>query len=393
MPQSKYNTYDYLVAVYDWLYPPPLPPPPPPPTLVERATDQLTQAWAVTKHYASIYSSLAVPIVASLLLLLLPLFIFLWSNGPPAAVMAATPEESHPEKVTDEVVGGEREEVAAREGVASEGKTAETEWNEEEDGASKETVWKGGEGEGPVESGKEEETAQEAPEVAGEGCCGGGREGGREGRCGCQVSEEKGVEPEGGQGPKEGRKEGRREGGGIKQVPLRVLVGSGTGSGRKLAEVFQKEAFAMNISGYHFAVTVTDMAEYDYVDELEVGGEGGKEEGREGGKAKEKWVVCEYEFMAEHAHSCCTLLARKKTFHRGGKWYTWIDYAKFHDLIERFEKDGTEFDASDYCAETPAWALKGAPEEGFDPVDTRFRRNKAGVVEEVPYRPTDSGCG
>jgi hypothetical protein len=48
----------------------------------------------------------------------------------------------------------------------------------------------------------------------------------------------------------------------------------------------------MNISGYHFAVTVTDMAEYDYVDELEVGGEGGKEEGREGGKAKEKWVVC-----------------------------------------------------------------------------------------------------
>ncbi|EWM23554.1 flavodoxin family protein [Nannochloropsis gaditana] len=101
----------------------------------------------------------------------------------------------------------------------------------------------------------------------------------------------------------------------------------------------------------------------------------------------------EYEFMAEHAHSCCTLLARKKTFYRGGKWYTWIDYAKFHDLIERFEKDGTEFDASDYCAETPAWALKGAPEEGFDPVDTRFRRNKAGVVEEVPYRPTDSGCG
>ncbi|EWM23558.1 hypothetical protein Naga_101114g2 [Nannochloropsis gaditana] len=315
MPQNKYNTYDYLMAVYDWLYPPPLPPPPPPPTLVERATDQLTQAWAVTKHYASIYSSLAVPIVASLLLLLLPLFIFLWSNGPPAAVMEATPEESHPEKVTDEVVGGEREEVevAAREGVASEGKTPETEWNEEEDGASKETVWKGGEGEGPVESGKEEgmpkavvsspdtspisssslpsapsslsssplvlegrgqgggagpeiaggeptqeggsgtepaplttrtltpraEAAQEAPEVAGEGCCGGGREGGREGRCGCQVSEEKGVEPEGGQGPKERRKEGGRERGGIKQVPLRVLVGSGTGTGRKLAEVFQ----------------------------------------------------------------------------------------------------------------------------------------------------------
>ncbi|GAB5033732.1 trna wybutosine-synthesizing protein 1 homolog [Nannochloropsis oceanica] len=100
-----------------------------------------------------------------------------------------------------------------------------------------------------------------------------------------------------------------------------------------------------------------------------------------------------YEFMAEHAHSCCTLLARKDKFYRDGKWFTWIDYAKFQELIEKFEKDGTEFDSADYCAETPSWALKGSPEEGFDPIDTRYRKVRGGGLEEIPYRPTDSGCG
>lgn len=38
--------------------------------------------------------------------------------------------------------------------------------------------------------------------------------------------------------------------------------------------------------------------------------------------------------MAEHAHSCCTLLAQQK-FKRGGKWHTWIDYPRFQELIER----------------------------------------------------------
>lgn len=31
----------------------------------------------------------------------------------------------------------------------------------------------------------------------------------------------------------------------------------------------QKQAFAMNVSGFHFDVTVTDMAAYDFVAELE----------------------------------------------------------------------------------------------------------------------------
>jgi hypothetical protein len=41
-----------------------------------------------------------------------------------------------------------------------------------------------------------------------------------------------------------------------------------------------------------------------------------------------------YTFMAEHAHSCCTLLARQK-FKVGGRWHTWIDYDKYHDLVQK----------------------------------------------------------
>ncbi|XP_016193066.1 vacuolar protein sorting-associated protein 41 homolog [Arachis ipaensis] len=41
----------------------------------------------------------------------------------------------------------------------------------------------------------------------------------------------------------------------------------------------------------------------------------------------------EYEVACEHAHSCCVLLAKIKKFKIDGKWYTWIDYDKFHDLV------------------------------------------------------------
>jgi len=72
--------------------------------------------------------------------------------------------------------------------------------------------------------------------------------------------------------------------------------------------------------------------------------------------------------MAEHAHSCCTLLAQKK-FYQNGKWHTWIDFDRFHELVHKYEHDGTEFDSTDYMVETPDWALKGSEEQGFDPVE------------------------
>ena len=76
----------------------------------------------------------------------------------------------------------------------------------------------------------------------------------------------------------------------------------------------------------------------------------------------------DYGIAAEHAHSCCVLIASKR-FLRGGKWHTRIDYGKFFDLLEVGETFGPE----DYVGEeTPEWATWG--KGGFDPRDERVDR-------------------
>jgi len=57
-----------------------------------------------------------------------------------------------------------------------------------------------------------------------------------------------------------------------------------------------------------------------------------------------------------------------------GKWHTWIDYPKFHSLYKEWLESKKEFTAFDYMAETPPWAVYGAREKGFDPVETRVRK-------------------
>ena len=75
----------------------------------------------------------------------------------------------------------------------------------------------------------------------------------------------------------------------------------------------------------------------------------------------------EYGIAAEHAHSCCVLLASKR-FLTDGRWNTLIDYGRFFTLLE----SGEEFRPEDYCAPTPEWALWG--NGGFDPSDERVDR-------------------
>lgn len=75
----------------------------------------------------------------------------------------------------------------------------------------------------------------------------------------------------------------------------------------------------------------------------------------------------EYGMAAEHAHSCCALLASKR-FYINNKWNTIIDYEKFFTLLD----SGADFGPEDYCAETPEWALWGRG--GFDPRDVRVDR-------------------
>ena len=80
----------------------------------------------------------------------------------------------------------------------------------------------------------------------------------------------------------------------------------------------------------------------------------------------------DYGLACEHEHSLCVLLARKDKFFREGRWWTWIDYEKFQDLVA----SGEPFSSEDYACPTPSWSVYGADEAGFDPEEVRFRRNK-----------------
>lgn len=78
-----------------------------------------------------------------------------------------------------------------------------------------------------------------------------------------------------------------------------------------------------------------------------------------------------YGIAAEHAHSCCILLASER-FNVNGKWHTVIDYEKFFQLLEAKGPDG-DFSPEDYMGtETPEWATWG--NGGFDPRDQRVDR-------------------
>ncbi|XP_012584723.1 PREDICTED: S-adenosyl-L-methionine-dependent tRNA 4-demethylwyosine synthase isoform X1 [Condylura cristata] len=86
-------------------------------------------------------------------------------------------------------------------------------------------------------------------------------------------------------------------------------------------------------------------------------------------------LIPDYEIACEHEHSNCLLIAHKK-FKIDREWWTWIDYHRFQKLIQDYEDSGGSktFSAKDYMAKTPAWALFGANERGFDPKDTRYQR-------------------
>ncbi|KAL8381637.1 hypothetical protein RB595_005766 [Gaeumannomyces hyphopodioides] len=78
-----------------------------------------------------------------------------------------------------------------------------------------------------------------------------------------------------------------------------------------------------------------------------------------------------YGLAAEHAHSCCVLLASER-FRVNGKWHTRIDYDRFFELLDEKGPHG-DFSPEDYMGpETPEWATWG--NGGFDPRDQRVDR-------------------
>ncbi|XP_039588797.1 S-adenosyl-L-methionine-dependent tRNA 4-demethylwyosine synthase TYW1-like isoform X1 [Passer montanus] len=86
-------------------------------------------------------------------------------------------------------------------------------------------------------------------------------------------------------------------------------------------------------------------------------------------------LLPEYGIACEHEHSNCLLLAHSK-FRVDGEWRTWIDYGRFQELVREHQRSGGSrtFTAAEYTARTPPWALFGARERGFDPLDVRFQR-------------------
>ncbi|CAH1405380.1 unnamed protein product [Nezara viridula] len=92
-------------------------------------------------------------------------------------------------------------------------------------------------------------------------------------------------------------------------------------------------------------------------------------------------LLPDYSIASEHEHSNCILLAHKK-FYIENKWNTWIDYEKFHQLMEEYYKSEgkSTFSSLDYVCPTPDWAVFGASERGFDPRETRwFRKNNKDI--------------
>uniref|UniRef100_A0A0A9WXI1 S-adenosyl-L-methionine-dependent tRNA 4-demethylwyosine synthase TYW1 n=2 Tax=Lygus hesperus TaxID=30085 RepID=A0A0A9WXI1_LYGHE len=86
-------------------------------------------------------------------------------------------------------------------------------------------------------------------------------------------------------------------------------------------------------------------------------------------------LLPDYALASEHEHSNCLLIAHRKFF-MDGKWRTWIDYTKFHNLMRyHYETKGeSSFSAMDYVADTPSWATFGSVERGFDPSEKRWHR-------------------
>lgn len=80
----------------------------------------------------------------------------------------------------------------------------------------------------------------------------------------------------------------------------------------------------------------------------------------------------QYELACEHVHSCCVLLANVSKFKINGLWHTWIDYERFQELVA----SGKSFRTEDYMAATPSWAVYGAEEGGFDPKQSRYRKER-----------------
>jgi hypothetical protein len=69
-----------------------------------------------------------------------------------------------------------------------------------------------------------------------------------------------------------------------------------------------------------------------------------------------------------------------------------IDYDKFQAVVH--QKDAAPFTAQDYMAPTPTWAVYGAKERGFDPLQdrTKTKGKNPKLNTEIPEETAQQCC-
>lgn len=91
-----------------------------------------------------------------------------------------------------------------------------------------------------------------------------------------------------------------------------------------------------------------------------------------------------------HAQKVHALLERNDQIRRGGhgRDIVWL-VSKKHELSHAQElAAGTlPFSSQDYMLPTPDWAVYGAPEAGFDPLETRVKK-----ARNHPSKAESGGC-
>ena len=81
----------------------------------------------------------------------------------------------------------------------------------------------------------------------------------------------------------------------------------------------------------------------------------------------------DYEIVSEHIPSRVVLLAKTK-FRRKDGWYTWIDFPRFHELVQT----GEEIRSENFLRKTPKTGLSGMGTLNY----TRNKRGKLVLNEE-----------
>ena len=71
----------------------------------------------------------------------------------------------------------------------------------------------------------------------------------------------------------------------------------------------------------------------------------------------------EYELVTEHIPSRAVLMAKRK-FKKQGIWHTWIDFEKYHDLVNA----GKDFTVEDYLRQTPSVGFAEAHDSPYQEI-------------------------